>query len=173
MTAHPAQSETEASPRALPGAGLILPDEAATRRAGAALAAAARPGDTFLLAGVLGAGKSALARGFVTARTGAAEVPSPSYTLVNVYDAPGGAVWHADLYRLGGEAGEIAELGLAAAFGEAIVLVEWPDRLGRYLPPRWLALRLEVLPGEARRLHVRPEGPGWEPALAALGGSTA
>lgn len=144
----------------------LLPDEAATRRLGAALGSAARPGDAFLLAGDLGAGKSTLARAFIATRLAAEgraeDIPSPSYTLVNVYETRAGRIWHADLYRLGPDAEEIAELGLAEAFGTDIVLVEWPDRLGAALPARYLALRLETLPGEARRLTVQAEGPGWD-----------
>lgn len=152
---------------------LSLPDEAATTRAGAALGAAARAGDSFLLAGDLGTGKSTLARGFIAARLAAEgrieDIPSPSYTLVNVYDTDAGRIWHADLYRLGREAEDIAELGLADAFGADIVLVEWPDRLGRSLPARHLALRLGFAANDGRTLEAAAAGAGWDRALGALG----
>lgn len=150
----------------------VLADPAATARAGASLGAALGPGDTVLLSGPLGAGKSALARALILARLAAEgrheDVPSPSYTLINVYETLAGPIWHADLYRLGTDAEDIAELGLADAFGEALVLVEWPDRLGALTPPRHLALDLAPTPEEARRLIVRASGAGWGGALEAL-----
>ncbi len=117
-----------------------LPDEAATDAFGAALGGALRAGDAVLLSGPLGAGKSALARAAIRRLLDdpRAEVPSPSYTLVNVYDAPAGPVWHVDLYRLSGGGDEMAELGLEAAMGRAVLFVEWPDRLGTALPARYL-----------------------------------
>jgi len=146
-----------------------LPDAAATDRLGAALAMALAPGDCVLLSGPLGAGKSSLARAAIKTWLGApeAEVPSPSYTLVNVYETPRGQVWHADLYRLG-SADETAELGLWDAPGAALVLVEWPERLGHALPARNLALALEMAPGGGRFLTARAAGPGWDAALGLI-----
>lgn len=111
-------------------------------RFGARLGQCLRPGMTLLLEGPVGAGKSHVARAAIRARAGAAtEVPSPSFTLVQVYDTPSGEIWHADLYRLTDPA-EVEELGLAEAMGQAIVLVEWPDRLGSLRPPDAITLRL-------------------------------
>ena len=114
---------------------IALPDAAATRALGARLAALARPGDTIALHGDLGAGKTELARAFVRERLGRAdeEVPSPTFTLVQVYGEGEDEIWHADLYRLA-RAEDALELGLEDAFGHAIVLLEWPDRLGGLLP---------------------------------------
>lgn len=129
---------------------LFLPTEAATRALAQRLAALLAPGDTILLSGPLGAGKSAFARALIRARLHdpAAEVPSPTYTLVQIYGEGEDAVWHADLFRLSDPA-EAAELGLAQAMEEAICLIEWPDRLGPVRPPGALALDLAPLPGEA------------------------
>lgn len=151
-------------------AALSLPDPAATERLGAALAAALAPGDVVLLSGPLGAGKSALARAVIAARIGAvdAHIPSPSYTLVNVYDAPGGPIWHADLYRLAGD--DLAELGLEEAYDDALVLIEWPERLGQAVPARHLALSLAADPSGGRVLSAQAAGQGWDAALAAIGG---
>lgn len=104
--------------------------EALARR----IAAVIRPGDALLLAGPLGAGKSALARAIIraAAEDPALEVPSPSFTLVQSYDTPRGTIHHYDLWRV--EPGpDLRELGLDEAFTD-ITLIEWPDRLGA-LPP--------------------------------------
>ena len=110
---------------------LFLPLDEDTARLGRWLAGILSPGDTLLLSGPVGAGKTHLARALIRAATGSDEdVPSPSFTLVQTYAAPGFDIWHADLYRLS-QPEEVVELGLDEAFGRAICLVEWPDRLGR------------------------------------------
>ncbi|MDT8345142.1 MAG: tRNA (adenosine(37)-N6)-threonylcarbamoyltransferase complex ATPase subunit type 1 TsaE [Thermohalobaculum sp.] len=157
-------AEPAAKPAAEPAAArLILPAEAATAALGAQLAGGLAPGDVVALWGGLGAGKSVLARAILRALLGdaAAAIPSPSYTLVNVYDTPRGEVWHADLYRLAGP-GEALELGLIEAMaGGAILLIEWPDRLGADLPARRLDIALAPLPAPAEPPAAEP------PALAA------
>jgi tRNA threonylcarbamoyladenosine biosynthesis protein TsaE len=162
------------APSAPPEVARHLPDAAATAAAGAALAGALRPGDAVLLSGDLGAGKSALARAAILAllaEDGRVEdVPSPSFTLVQVYDTARGEVWHADLHRLAGPEA-IPELGLEAAFETAICFVEWPERLGPFRPPRRLEIALAFAgtdPEAGRRLLARGVGGGWEAALAAL-----
>lgn len=140
---------------------LDLPDAGATEALGRKLAALARPGDVILLEGPIGAGKSCLARAFIRARLGREEeVPSPTFTLVQVYEADEVEIWHADLYRLT-HPDEVWELGLDDAFQSAICLVEWPDRLGGHVPPDALRVRLE-LAGEGRRAVIG----GGRPALA-------
>ncbi len=151
-----------------------LNSETETAALGAALAPVLRPGDTILLSGPVGAGKSLLARSVLTEMLKpygpVGDIPSPSYTLVQTYKAGGTDIWHADLYRMSGPE-ETIELGLNEAFGEGIVIVEWPDRLGEETPQRYLHLTLHPLSddADARKLEVRPIGGGWDPALAALG----
>jgi tRNA threonylcarbamoyladenosine biosynthesis protein TsaE len=141
-------------------ATLELPTEADTAALGVRLARVARAGDVILLDGPIGAGKSHLARAFIRERLGQAEdVPSPTFTLVQVYNGPGGEIWHADLYRLT-HPDEVWELGLDDAFGHSICLVEWPDRLGGHQPNGALRLRLGQA-GEGRRAHLS----GGRPAL--------
>lgn len=119
---------------------LTWPDLAATQAFGRRLAERLRAGDVVLLTGDLGAGKTALARSVIEVLTNVTDAPSPTYTLVQVYETRAGdALWHADLYRVEDD-GELDEIGLEDAFDEAITLVEWPDRLGRWLPPD----RLEI-----------------------------
>jgi tRNA threonylcarbamoyladenosine biosynthesis protein TsaE len=141
-----------------------LPTEADTAALGARLAGLAQRGDCFLLDGPIGAGKSHLARAFIRARLGRMEeVPSPTFTLVQVYDGDVD-IWHADLYRLS-HPDEVWELGLDEAFDRAITLVEWPDRLGAHLPPDALRLRLEPF-GEGRRAVLSGGRDGLLRALA-------
>lgn len=133
---------------------LPLPDEAATAALGVRLASAAGAGDCFLLSGPIGTGKSTLARAFIRARCGVAEeVPSPTFTLVQVYEAGVTEIWHADLYRLS-HPDEVSELGLDEAFDRAICLVEWPDRLGKHVPDGALHLALKTV-GEGRVAEIR------------------
>lgn len=144
-----------------------LPDENATAALAGRLAALARPSDVIALKGELGAGKTSFARAFIRARGGDEDVPSPTFTLVQIYDLPGGQVWHFDLYRLRA-AEEAWELGIEDAFSEGIALVEWPERLGVLLPLRRLMVELAFAkePGE-RRATLSGVG-DWAPRLASL-----
>jgi tRNA threonylcarbamoyl adenosine modification protein YjeE len=108
---------------------IFLPDDDATAALGARLAAQLKPGDLVLLEGGLGAGKTALARAIIRTLIGdpTLDVPSPSFALVQPYEAAGIPLLHADLYRIGSPR-ELDELGL---FDDprAIVLVEWAERV--------------------------------------------
>lgn len=142
---------------------LILKDAAATEALGARLGSVLEPGDCVCLWGGLGAGKTTLARGAISAWMGGPEeAPSPTFTLVQIYDGPKGALWHLDLYRLK-QADEAFELGLEDAFVTAATLIEWPERLGAYLPKTRLDVRLAP-EGEGRRVVLEPHGQ-WERAL--------
>ena len=141
-----------------------LPDEAATAALAARISALAAAGDIIALKGDLGAGKTTFARGFIRARGGLEEVPSPTFTLVQIYELGSAAVWHFDLYRVTSPE-EAWELGIEDAFAEGISLIEWPERLGPLMPPR--RLEIEFLFGdqpEARRA-VLGAGEGWRPRL--------
>lgn len=152
---------------------IVLRDEEATRRAGAALGRVLKPGDAALLSGELGAGKSALARAAIQARMADAgrleEAPSPSYTLVQSYEVGGVEIRHADLYRLSAPE-EAEELGLFDQPETAITLIEWGEKLGPRAPARRLEVTLAI-DGAERRLAARAHGAGWEAALAALEGA--
>ena len=123
---------------------IFLADDAATAALGARLALTLAPGDLVLLEGGLGAGKTALARAIIRTLVGDAtiDVPSPSFALVQPYEAAGRPVLHTDLYRLQ-DAREVDELGLFDR-PDAIVLVEWPERGREALPPARVTIRLSV-----------------------------
>ncbi|MBB4210953.1 tRNA threonylcarbamoyladenosine biosynthesis protein TsaE [Rhodothalassium salexigens DSM 2132] len=166
--------------------GCCLPDAMATERAGAslgravataldramALEGAAGPSAVIGLTGPLGAGKTCFARAFVRAYLGdpGAEVPSPTFTLVQHYEppAPSGRppLWHADLYRLG-DPDEIHELDLLGAGEAAVVLVEWPDRAGPYWPDDAVEVALAIAADDSRTLTLSAP-PAWTALLEAL-----
>jgi len=146
---------------------IVLPNEAATRAFAAKVASVAAPGDAILLDGALGSGKTTFARHFLHALGEQGEVPSPTFTLVQIYETAKGPVWHVDLYRLEGRA-EVAELGLEEAFAEAISLIEWPDRLGTSLPPKALRLCFSITSARARQVRIEAGG-SWERRLAGAG----
>ncbi len=157
---------------------LTLDGLEATRALAGRVAALARCGDVIGLAGPLGAGKTVFARDFIRARAeitrapAPGEVPSPTFTLVQVYELPGAAVWHIDLYRLA-TPDESWELGIEEAFAEAIALIEWPERLGRVLPAERLDVALDFVEGEPQARRARLSGHGeWARRLreARLGG---
>lgn len=150
-----------------------LSSEQQTTRFGQRLASLLHPGDTLLLQGPIGAGKTHLARALIQERLSKAglleDVPSPTYTLVQTYFDGDCEIWHADLYRLT-DPEEVLEIGLDAAFDDAIVLIEWPDRLGSGVPRNALTIDLGV-EGGGRRVRLSSPSEKWarlEPMLKEL-----
>ena len=136
---------------------LHLADEAATIRLGEAVAKALRAGDAVCLWGALGAGKSTLARALIRALTTPdEEVPSPTFTLVQTYEAADFPIAHFDLYRLE-TADEAFELGLDEALDEGAAVIEWPERLSGRLPHNRLDIELEPA-GEGRNARLKLRG---------------
>jgi tRNA threonylcarbamoyladenosine biosynthesis protein TsaE len=134
-----------------PDVQIFLPDEASATRFAQICADHLGAGDTVLLSGPVGAGKSHFARAVIRAHLGQhTEVPSPSFTLVQCYEAEF-EIWHADLYRLT-HSYEVTELGLEDAMGKALCLIEWPDRLAQ-IPPHAISLSLSMA-GEGRIAHL-------------------
>lgn len=143
-----------------------LADAEATLAFGRRVGARLKPGDVVLLFGGLGAGKTTFSRGAVAGFTGCEqEVPSPTYTLVQTYEGPAGALWHLDLYRLKSPE-EAFELGLEDAWAEAVCLIEWPERLGAYLPADRLEIHFEI-DGEGRRAVLTGRG-AWRERVGSL-----
>lgn len=154
-----------------PPASILLPDEDATLQVGTLLGAVLSRGDVVCLQGDLGAGKTALARAAIRARLVAAgqraeDIPSPTFTIVQTYEADV-PVWHTDLYRLS-DPDEAWELGLEEAFETAITFIEWPDRLGTMMPVRRLVLTLSPTDDGGRSLAWEVHGAGWEKVQAML-----
>ena len=138
---------------------MILKDEAATAHVGAALAKVVRPGDVIRRSGPLGVGKTALARGLIAALGHEAEVPSPSFAIVQPYEELTPAVFHVDLYRIEVPS-EIEELGLDSA-ADAVLIVEWPERAGEAVWPHALSLSLEF-GRNGDRILTAEVPPSWE-----------
>jgi tRNA threonylcarbamoyladenosine biosynthesis protein TsaE len=138
-----------------------LPDEAATAALAARVAALARPGDVIALNGELGAGKTSFARAFIRARANRAEeVPSPTFTLVQVYEIGDAAIWHFDGYRLRNPE-EAWELGIEDAFRDGISLIEWPERFGALVPARRLEITLSYGATPTQRRATFDAGTDW------------
>jgi tRNA threonylcarbamoyladenosine biosynthesis protein TsaE len=143
-----------------------LRDPDATARLGALIAHELRLGEAVCLYGPLGAGKSTLARALIRALTRPDEdVPSPTFTLVQVYDGPEFPIAHFDLYRLT-SAAEAYEIGLEEALETGAAVIEWPERLEGDLPPARLDVELaispEAEPGQAigaRLVRLTGHGP--------------
>ena len=140
---------------------LDLQNAEETSQSARALGAALTAGDTILLTGDVGAGKTHFARSLIQSLlTTPEDVPSPTFTLVQTYDTSAGAIWHADLYRLTSTF-EIEELGLSDAFQDAICLVEWPDRLGELKPDGALEITLETTGEDSRVLTASWDDDKW------------
>lgn len=138
-----------------------LPDLAAMTTLGAAIAKKLRTGDVVALEGGLGAGKTTLARAIIAALGYAGEVPSPTFTIIETYDAPplSLSVAHADFYRLE-HPGEIEELGLDDYREGAALIAEWPDHAGGFAHEAGcLSILLETA-GEGR-IAIARGGADW------------
>lgn len=142
-----------------------LPDLAAMAEYGTRIAAQLRPGDVIALTGGLGAGKTTLARTIIAALGYLHEVPSPTFTIIETYDAPPLRlpVVHADFYRLK-HPDELQEIGLDDYRDGAALLAEWPDHAGGFgHEPGCLAIHLEAAenPGETGRWAIAQAGQDW------------
>jgi tRNA threonylcarbamoyladenosine biosynthesis protein TsaE len=133
-----------------------------TRALAFELAALARPGDLFLLAGDLGAGKTAFAQGFGRALGITEPITSPTFTLVRTYEGGRFPMIHVDVYRLD-HLQELMDLGIMELLdGDGVTLIEWGDAVAVALPPDFLELRLDLGEDDDERLvSIRAVGTGW------------
>lgn len=133
-----------------------LVDPAATEALAEAFAGRLAPGDVIALTGDLGAGKTVFARALIRSLGRAAgmeieHVPSPTFTLVQLYDLADFTLYHFDLYRL--EAPEEAwEIGIEDAFAGGVSVIEWADRIDNMLPPDHIRIDLAFGSGETARI---------------------
>ncbi len=139
---------------------MTLKDEKATLAFGRKLAGLLRPGDVVTLSGALAAGKTTLVRGLLGALGHKGEVPSPSFAIVQPYEAINPPVWHVDLYRIE-NAADIEELGLTDIREDGVLIVEWPEHAGPGAWPEALALSLDVGEDGARALTAEVPA-SWE-----------
>ncbi len=142
-----------------------------TRELAAAVAGLTRPGDVVVLAGDLGAGKTAFVQGFGRGLGVTDRITSPTFTLVHVYEGGRLPIHHLDVYRLD-QLSEALDLGLAEMLDEdGVVLVEWGDAITPVLPQDLLEVRLTFGDGDDDRvLALRPVGPRWGVRLDGLAG---
>ena len=124
-------------------------DEASTGAIAQQIASRAKVGDVFALYGTLGMGKSVFARAFIKSLTNAEEVPSPTFTLLQTYDAENFDIYHYDLYRIKAPE-EVFELNIEEAMYEGVCLIEWPEKMGGYLPRQ--VFKLTITPQAEGRL---------------------
>ena len=137
---------------------MITHSAAETRALGARLARVLRRGDTVLLEGEMGAGKSELARGVARGLGIDGPVPSPSFTILNAYDEGSIPLYHFDWYRIE-DAQEISEMGMEEQIGgDGIALIEWSGRARECLPARALRVDIRALGEETREITFTPLG---------------
>lgn len=146
---------------------LLADDEAAMLALGARIAAVTAGRGVIYLEGDLGAGKTTLSRGIIRGLGHVGAVKSPTFTLVEPYELPGVRAYHFDLYRLV-DPEELEYLGIRDYFdGEALCLVEWPQRGAGVLPKA--DLHITIGPhATGRRLQLQAQGPRGEAWCAAL-----
>ncbi|MCU1370870.1 MAG: putative ATP-binding protein [Ilumatobacteraceae bacterium] len=139
---------------------------AQTQELAAALAAIALPGDLVLLAGEMGAGKTAFAQGYARGLGITDQVTSPTFTIVQEYSGGRLGMHHLDVYRLE-TLREVADLGVSEMLDEdAVMLVEWGDAVLPALPDQYLELKIAFGDDDdARRIELRGVGGSW-PARA-------
>ncbi|MBU0490814.1 MAG: tRNA (adenosine(37)-N6)-threonylcarbamoyltransferase complex ATPase subunit type 1 TsaE [Chloroflexi bacterium] len=147
---------------------LISSDVAHTRRVGVHLGHLARPGDVFLLAGELGAGKTHLTQGIAQGLGITQWVTSPSFALINEYPNGRLTLYHIDLYRLE-SAAEAWGLGLDEyLYGPGVSVIEWPEVALDLLPPEHLWIDLAIISDTRREIQMRPTGPRYRELVAEL-----
>jgi tRNA threonylcarbamoyladenosine biosynthesis protein TsaE len=135
-----------------------LADEAATLAFGAQLARELAPGLTFYLEGDLGAGKTTLVRGVLRALGYAGRVKSPTYTLAETYSLPAFELYHFDLYRMH-DPREWLDAGFRdVSGGQAVSLIEWPEKAAGWLPPPDAIIRLKIA-DDAREIECVATSP--------------
>ena len=111
-------------------------------------------GSVVALYGTLGAGKSAFCRGFIQSLCKTVEdVPSPTFTLLQTYEAPLFEIYHFDMYRLKAPE-EAYELGIEDAFLDGVSLIEWPEKIGSLLPKNAIRITFQIQEDQSRLITI-------------------
>ena len=144
----------------------VLPTPEDTQALGRALAGVLQPGDLVVLAGPLGAGKTALTQGIGAGLGVRGPVTSPTFVLARVHRDGRVPLVHVDAYRLSGMA-DVDDLDLDATTDEAVTVVEWGHGLVEQLADEHLVVELGRRDDDVRTARLVPVGPGWEQRLPA------
>ena len=131
----------------------ISHSEKQTAALGARIALCANAGDIFALFGTLGMGKSVFARAFIKKISDADDVPSPTFTLLQVYESSRFDIYHYDMYRIKSPE-EVFELGIEDAFHYGVSIIEWPEKMGTYLPKYAISIKFMPLENDSRRIII-------------------
>lgn len=139
-----------------------------TRRIGARLGAALRPGDVICLQGDLGAGKTTFVQGVAQGWGSMDSVSSPTFIIVNEYrHSKAGSLFHMDAYRLDSTP-EAEELDLDSMLAEGALLIEWPERMDGIIPEEHLWIALEYVDDEEREMKFKSVGKRYDELLEGL-----
>ena len=145
-----------------------IPTSEEMQRLGTRLTHLLQDGDVVLLTGDMGNGKSEFARGVARGLGITGPVPSPSFTILNVYDEGRIPLYHFDWYRLN-SAEELFEMGMDEYLGgDGVAVVEWPSRCPEAVPEKYLEVRIDPLDDCAREIALIPRGGFRELSLEAM-----
>ena len=132
----------------------ISHSEAETLEIAANFAKNISAGSVVALYGTLGAGKSAFCRGFIQSLCKTVEdVPSPTFTLLQTYEASLFEIYHFDMYRLKTPE-EAYELGIEDAFLDGVSLIEWPEKIGSLLPKNAIRITFQIQEDQSRLITI-------------------
>lgn len=132
----------------------ISKNEQETIEIASTIAKSVKAGTVIALYGTLGAGKSAFCRGFIQSlcpKVG--DVPSPTFTILQTYEATDFDIYHFDMYRLK-QPEEAFELGIEDAFIEGVSLIEWPEKIGSLLPKTATKITIIIQSDQSRLITV-------------------
>ena len=139
-----------------------LHDESVTKSIGIKLYNSCSIGDIITLSGIIGSGKTTLARYFIKAGTNLDRIPSPTYNLIHSYTSNKGEICHFDAWRIK-NSDEIIELGIPDKYTSVITLIEWPENVSDFIPSTQLNIKI-LFDGGMRIAYFRG-GTKWEKFL--------
>ncbi len=106
----------------------------------------------WLFSGEIGAGKTTLIQRICQSNGVTEKVTSPTYSLINQYEANGGIIYHLDLYRLN-SLDEAIDIGIEdLLYGDSLCLIEWPDLIAPLLPLEVLKIKVEIVEDSKRKI---------------------